>query len=117
MGKKAWIAFSIIVVLTVAAALVVMLVLVPQIQTSGVGEETYTQVAKQEYTYSGKENTNKLKQDYTITADDVNYGLKTDKYEEGNINPFTPKGEVTIYNEPTKKPINNGSTTLSPSDK
>ena len=63
-------------------------------------------------------NTNTLKQDYTITEDDVNYGLKTDKYDEGNINPFTPKTEVTIYNEPTLENDNKtNSGTLTPDDK
>ncbi len=99
MGKTGWIIFSVICVVIVVAALVVMLVLVPQVEHSGTQPGEYENIAKQEYTFSG--NTSKLEQEYSITSKDVEKGKKTDKYEEGNINPFTPKNEVTIYNEPT----------------
>lgn len=99
MGKKAWIIFSIICVAVVVAVLVGMLVLVPQVKHSGTQTDEYKNIAKQEYTFSG--DTSTLEQKYTVTSKDVEQGKKTDKYEEGNINPFTPKNEVTIYNEPT----------------
>lgn len=98
MGKKAWIIFSVICVLVVVAALVLMLVLVPQVKYSIQAGE-YNNISKQEYTFTG--DNSKLEQEYTITSKDVENGKKTDKYDEGNINPFTPKSEVTIYNEPT----------------
>ena len=59
----------------------------------------------------------KLKKQYGITESDVNKGKKTDKYDEGNINPFTPKSEVTIYNEPTINNNSNNSGTLTPDSK
>lgn len=110
MGKKAWIVFGIICVVVVVVALVLMLVLVPQVKqnVSQVGE--YESIAKQEYTFNGS--ITKLEKEYEVTSKDVENGKKKDKYEEGNINPFTPKNEVTIYNEPTLK--NEGATELTP---
>lgn len=99
MGKKAWILFSAICVVVVVAVLVGMLVLVPQVTYSTVQTDEYENVSKQNYTFNG--GTNKLEQQYAVTSKDVQNGKNTDKYEEGNINPFTPKNEVTIYNEPT----------------
>jgi len=113
VGKNAWIVFSVVCVVVVVIALVLMLILVPQVKHSGTQTNEYQSIAKQEYTFNG--NTSKLQQEYTITSNDVEKGKKTDKYEEGNINPFTPKNEVTIYNEPTLE--NEGSTTLTPDSK
>lgn len=114
MGKKAWIVFSITCVLIVVTVLVLMLVLVPQVKQSGTPTSEYENIAKQEYTFIGKE-ISKLNKEYTITSNDVEKGKKTEKYEEGNINPFTPKGDVNIYNEPTLE--NEGSTELTPDRK
>lgn len=114
MGKKAWIIFTVVCVLVVATALVLMLMLVPPKVVSLVQEGTYEPIAKQEYTYSGKQSTT-LTKEYTVTEDAVKSGLKTDKYEEGNINPFTPNKDVTIYNEPTKQ--NENGSPLTPESK
>ena len=114
MAKKWWIIFSIVCVAVIGATLTGILLLVPQVQDTGEASVPYDQIAKQEYAFTGKE-TQKLEQQYNITSKDVSDALKKDKYDEGNINPFTPKGEVTIYNEPTLNK-NNGSS-LSPSDK
>ena len=117
MGKKAWIIFGAICIVIIAAVLVCMLVFVPQIKTAGVQTGEYEQIAKQEYTFSG-ETVNKLTQQYGVTQSDVNKGKKTDKFDEGNINPFTPKTEVTIYNEPTLENDNKlNSGVLTPDDK
>lgn len=117
MGKKAWIVFIVICLIIIAAALVLMLILVPQVKTTGTQAGSYETLAKQEYTFDGSE-IETLKKQYSITEDDVNKGKQTDKYEEGNINPFTPKSEVTIYNEPTKEAdVNSGSGTLTPESK
>ena len=115
MGKKAWIAFGVVCILVVATALVLMLVLVPQVKSTGVQTGQYEALAKQEYTFSGNE-IDKLKKQYGITESDVNKGKKTDKFDDGNINPFTPKSEVTIYNEPTLE-YENGSGELTPDRK
>ena len=117
MGTKAWIIFCVVCVVIIAVALVLMLVLVPQVKNTGIQTNAYESIAKQEYTFSGTKTADKLKQEYNVTANDVEKGKKTDKYEEGNINPFTPKSEVTIYNEPTMKNETNGSTELTPDSK
>jgi len=94
-----------------------MIMLVPQLKTYSALSETYNGINKSEYTFDDSVNNQQLSKEYDITSSDVNQGLKQDRYEQGNINPFTPKGEVTIYNEPT---LNNGSNTgkpLTPSDK
>jgi len=117
VGKKAWIIFGVVCVIIVAAVLVCMLVLVPQMQTTGIQAGEYEQLAKQEYTFSG-ETINTLIKQYGVTSSDVNKGKKTDKFDDGNINPFTPKSEVTIYNEPTLENDNKvNSGTLTPDDK
>lgn len=117
MGKNAWIIFGIICIVIVAAVLVLMLVLVPQVKSTGAQVGEYQQIAKQEYTFSGND-VGKLKHEYGITTSDVNKGKKNDKYDEGNINPFTPPKEVTIYNEPTLKDNNKtNSGILTPDDK
>lgn len=113
MGKKAWIAFGIVCFIVIILVLVLMLVLVPQVNHSTIQTGEYQKIAKQDYTYTAE--TSKLEQEYSVTSKDVQTGIKTNKYEEGNINPFTPKEEVTIYNEPTLK--NEGSTTLTPESK
>ncbi len=117
MGKKAWVIFVCICVIIIVAALVLMLVLVPQNKSTGVQAGEYEQVAKQEYTFSGSE-LDKLTHQYGVTESDVNKGKKTDKFDDGNINPFTPKSEVTIYNEPTLENDNKlNSGNLTPDDK
>ena len=114
MGKKVWIGLAITCVLIVAAVLVLMLVFVPQVTHTVSQANEYEKIAKQEYTFSGEE-VSKLKKEYGITSNDVNKAKKTEKYEEGNINPFTPKNDVNIYNEPTLE--NEGSTSLTPDKK
>ena len=117
MGKKAWIVFGVVCVVIVAAVLVCMLVLVPQMKATGIQVGDYKELTKQDYTFSGAA-IDKLTQQYTVTESDVNKGKKTDKFDDGNINPFTPKSEVTIYNEPTIQNDNKtNSGTLTPDDK
>ena len=117
MGTKAWIVFGVICVVVIATALILMLVLVPQAKSTGIQANAYEPVAKEEYTFDGSE-IEKLKKQYNITSEDVKKGKETKKYKEGNINPFTPPKDVTIYNEPTiKNETNNGSTTLTPDRK
>lgn len=115
MGKKAWIVFGIVCVVIVATVLVLMLVLVPQVKSTGTQAGDYEQLAKSEYTFSGSD-IQKLEKQYVITQSDVNADKKKDKFDDGNINPFTPKSEVTIYNEPTLE-NENGSGELTPDRK
>ena len=115
MGKKAWVIFGVVCIVIIAIALVLLLVLVPQIKSTGVQAGEYKQLEKQNYTFSGEEIA-KLTQQYTVTEKDVNSGKKNDVFEDGNINPFTPPTDISIYNEPTygndKKPGE-----LTPNDK
>ncbi len=92
-----------------------MLVLVPQTKSSGIQTGNYESLAKQDYTFTGTE-LEKLKKDYGVTQSDVDKGKKTDKFDDGNINPFTPPSEVTIYNEPTIE-HDQGSKPLTPDSK
>lgn len=115
MAKKLWVIWGIVCVLVIVTALVLMLVLVPQVKSTGIQVGEYKELVKQEYTFSGNE-ISKLTQQYGITQSDVNKGKQTDKFEDGNINPFTPPSEVTIYNEPTKE-NENGSGPLTPDSK
>lgn len=117
MEKKLWIALAVICVVIVIIALILLLFLVPQVKNTGLSESKYENIAKQEYTYSGM-NEDKLLQQYSVTEDAVNRGKNQKRYKEGNINPFTPNTDVTIYNEPTKKVKQSGSKgNLTPSDK
>lgn len=115
MGKKTWIFFGVICVVVIATVLVLMLVLVPQVKSTGVQAGEYQQLEKQQYTFSGEEIA-KLAQQYSVTEKDVNSGKKTDKFDDGNINPFTPPKDISVYNEPT---YNNENTSgvLTPNDK
>lgn len=117
MGKKAWVVFICVCIIIIVALLVLMLVLVPQIRTSATLTGEYEPIAKQDYTFSGTK-VETLEKQYAVTESVVDKGKKTDKFDDGNINPFTPKNEVTIYNEPTLEndnKINSG--TLTPDDK
>ena len=116
MGKKAWIIFGLMCVIIVGIALVLMIVLVPQVKSSVGLVNEYNAIAKQEYAYSA-ERVESLKHEYTINSNDVEKGLKTNKYDEGDINPFTPNNQVTIYNEPTINNSSNNSGTLTPDSK
>ena len=116
MGKKAWLAFSIICVLIIVSALLLMILLIPETPYTEVEVGGYQNIAKQEYTFNDA--INKLENEHKVTSKDVEKGKKTDKYEEGNINPFTPKEDVTIYNEPTlKNDQDSGSKPLTPDSK
>ena len=114
MGVKSWIVYGIICVVVVATALLLLLVLVPETNNTGVQAGEYEKIAKQEYTFSGGQ-IETLEKQYGVTQATVDKDKKADKFDDGNINPFTPKSEVTIYNEPTLK--NEGSTTLTPDSK
>ena len=93
-----------------------MLVLVPQTESRSDLKESYQGINRTEYTYKNDKDDSTIEIEYDITSSDIKQALKKDKYDEGNINPFTPKGDVTIYNEPTLNP-NNGSNANTPAGK
>lgn len=118
MNKKTWLIFGIVWAVLLMAAIILLIVLIPQDKGVSYSNKTYENIARENYTFSGN-NTDTLKKEYSVTADDVSKGLNTNKYKEGNINPFTPKNQITIYNEPTYKPSSSkgSGTSLTPSDK
>lgn len=124
MDKKTWIVIAIscgIVALAVAAVLVCLLFILPSYQETDAQKEAYQTIDQSKYTFSDKDK--KIDKDpdpivYKVTNDDLVDGVKTDKFDEGNINPFTPKKDVNIYNEPTLNIDENKSEAeLTPSDK
>ena len=118
MNKKTWITFGIVWAVVVLCIIVLLILLIPQPEGASSSTVKYEAIARENYTFSGN-TTDTLKKEYSVTANDVNKGKDTNKYKEGNINPFTPKEQVTIYNEPTYKPKNNSGSgsSLTPSDK
>ena len=118
MSKKTWMIFGIVWAVVILCIIVLLIILIPQSKGTSSKTVKYESVARENYTFSGN-STDTLKREYSVTTDDVSKGKSTNKYKEGNINPFTPKSQVTIYNEPTYKPTNqNGSgSSLTPSDK
>lgn len=118
MNKKTWITFGIVWAVVAVLVIVLLLILIPTVKGTSSSGIKYENVARENYTFSGN-STDTLKKEYSVTTDDVNKGINTNKYKEGNINPFTPKSQVTIYNEPTYKPksSNGSNTSLTPSDK
>ena len=117
MDKKAWIIYISITIAIFAVGSLCMIVLVPQIDSNSEFKESYVGINKMEYQFDSSANDKTLSKEYNITTSDVNKALKQDKYEQGNINPFTPKKEVTIYNEPTLNNGTNSNKPLTPSDK
>lgn len=113
---KEWIIYISITVAIFAVGAIGMLVLVPQTESRSDLKEAYQGINETEYTYSNNKEESALEIQYDITSSDIKKALKQDRYDEGNINPFTPKGDVTIYNEPTLDP-NNGSNANTPAGK
>lgn len=116
MGKKEWMIYIVLTISMFAFVAVLLLVSIPQIESVSELPESYKGIVKSEYTFDESVNDNTLVKEYDITSKDVSNGLKKDKYEQGNINPFTPNADVTIYNEPTKQPVDPNKP-LTPSDK
>ena len=121
MKKREWIIYISITVAVFVMGALGILMLVPQIESYSELPETYVEINKGEYTFDDSVNKNTLSKEYDINSKDVSQGLKQDKYDEGNINPFTPNNEVTIYNEPSLNIGNdnnqNDGKPLTPSDK
>ena len=116
MGIKEWIIYISVTVAIFVVGAIGMLVLVPQTESRSDLNESYQGINRSEYTYRNNKQDSAIEIQYDITSSDINKALKQDKYDEGNINPFTPKKDVTIYNEPTLNP-NNGSNSNTPAGK
>lgn len=102
MSKNAWIALISIVVVLVSLALVLMLILIPQSQSYVTGI-AYDNVEKSDFTYEDTKYDPQKEENWEIhetNASQVREGQVKGQYDPGNINPFTPKGDISIYNEP-----------------
>lgn len=102
MSKNSWITLIAIVIILISLALVLMLILVPQ-STSYITGVTYDKISKDEYTYEDTKYDPQKEENWEmheVNASDIRNGQSTGTYIPGNANPFTPKNEITIYNEP-----------------
>lgn len=101
MSKNAWITLISIVVVLVSLALVLMLILVPQSQSYITGI-AYDNVQKNSFTYEDTKYDPQKEENWEIheaNSSQIREGEVKGIYDPGNINPFTPKGDITIYNE------------------
>lgn len=111
MSKNAWITLISIVVVLVSLALVLMLILIPQSKSYITGI-TYDNVEKSNYTYEDTKYDPQKEENWEMhetNSSQIREGEVKGSYDPGNINPFTPKGDITIYNEPGAS-IGTGST-------
>lgn len=111
MSKNAWITLISIVVVLVSLALVLMLILVPQSKSYITGIE-YDSVEKTKFTYEDTKYDPQKEENWEMhetNSAQIREGEVKGSYDPGNVNPFTPKGDITIYNEPSAS-IGSGST-------
>ena len=91
MSKNSWVILISTVIVVISIAIVMLLILIPQVEVSTPLEE-YQAITKSEYTYEPtKEDIDtKLTEQFTVTTNKVDEGIKEDYYDPGNDNPFTP---------------------------
>lgn len=102
MSKNAWITLISIVVVLVSLALVLMLILIPQSKSYITGV-AYDSVEKGNFTYEDTKYDPQKEENWEMhetNSSQIREGEVKGSYDPGNINPFTPKGDITIYNEP-----------------
>lgn len=102
MSKNAWITLISIVVVLVSLALVLMLILIPQSKSYFTGV-AYDSVEKNDFTYEDTKYDPQKEENWEMhetNSAQIREGEVKGSYDPGNINPFTPKGDITIYNEP-----------------
>lgn len=102
MSKNLWITLIGIVIGIVSLALVLMLLLVPE-PSSYITGVTYDEIAKNDYTYKDTKYDPQKEENWEmheVNSSDIRDGQNKGTYVPGNTNPFTPPGDLTIYNEP-----------------
>lgn len=102
MNKNAWITLISIVVVLVSLALILMLILIPQSKSYITGV-AYDNVKKEDFTYEDTKYDPQKEENWEMhetNSSQIREGEVKGEYDPGNINPFTPKGDITIYNEP-----------------
>lgn len=102
MSKNTWITLITIIIVLVSLALVLLLILIPQSSEYLTGIN-YDAISKNEYSYEDTKYDPQKEENWEmheVETADITKGTTTGSYVPGNINPFTPKDDITIYNEP-----------------
>ncbi len=98
MVKKYVLTFSISVLILFSLCIILLMLMVPQQQTSLNGSLTeYEQINTQEYTFVPTKDISQesLIKEYRITATEISSFEKYNQYKAGNSNPFTPTSDIT----------------------
>lgn len=112
MSRNSWIYLIFMVALFVTLAVVLVILFLPkteEFETSVM----YDKLLESEYKYTEtKKDPSKeeAKEEYEVSLSDIKNAQNINEYIPGNINPFSPKQDVTIYTEPSLLE-GNGSTT------
>lgn len=114
MTKNLWVTLVSVVIVLIAMGIIAMLIFVPQRITADI-ESQYTPIDTSQYGYTSnieedKEALKDLKEQYAITAGDIQSAEKSDIYIPSNVNPFSPQ---EIYYESYYSRGTSGSTTSS----
>lgn len=113
MSRNSWIYLIFMVALFVTLAVVLVILFLPKTEEF---ETTvmYDKILDDEYKYTNaKTDPSTAEPDevpYEVTQNDIKKAQNKNEYIPGNINPFSPKQDVTIYTEPSLAG-NSGSTT------
>ncbi|MBR5227816.1 MAG: hypothetical protein IKV94_04170 [Clostridia bacterium] len=102
MSKNLWITLAIVLVIVVALALVLMMILIPPSAPIVTGI-SYDSIVKTDFTYTDTKYDPQKEENWEmheIENADITSGINSGIYDPGNTNPFTPKGDLNIYNEP-----------------
>lgn len=103
MSRNSWIYLMLMVMLIVTLTVVLVILFLPEPEEFN-SVVSYEKINEDEYKYASVKtdpSTTQLKEEYGVTQNDIKNAQKKNEYIPGNINPFTPKAEVTIYNEPS----------------
>lgn len=112
MSRNSWIYLIFMVAMFVTLAVVLVILFLPkteEFETSVM----YDKLLESEYKYTEtKKDPSKeeAKEEYEVSLSDIKNAQNKNEYIPGNINPFSPKQDVTIYTEPSLLE-GNGSTT------
>jgi len=115
VSKNLWITLIATIIGLISLALALMLLLVPQ-TSSYITGVTYDEISKNDYTYEDTKYDPQKEENWEmheVNASDIRAGKNQGTYVPGNTNPFTPKDQITIYNEPGY--VDSNGNTYSPS--
>lgn len=111
MVKKYVITFSISVLLLFSTSIILLMIMVPQQQTTvNASVEKYERVNTTDYQFVQTKNITKetLVREYTIDETDISSFKKFNQYKAGNSDPFTPTADLTnVSNNNNQNNTNN----------